>query len=227
METSAFANWLNTAFASFDGAILDFYHNLAVKASGFFTPVAEFFDVIGEGALFCFVLAAVLLFFKKTRIIGVCIIGAVCCGALITNLTIKELVARPRPFNSDTVRFWEFWQYIGAPEQSKYSFPSGHTTSAVAGMLAICLTARKKWVIAPAAAYAVIMGATRNYLMVHYPTDVIAGFIVGSVAAVIAFFIVKFIWKFLDKHRDIKPFNFILEFDIRNLFKKKSESNES
>jgi undecaprenyl-diphosphatase len=94
-------------------------------------------------------------------------------------------------------------------------------------MLAICLCFFKKhkWIVAPTAFYAIIMGFSRNYLIVHYPSDVLAAFIVGSVAAVIAFFLTKLIWKALQKHSDKKLFDLALSFDICSLFRKnKSES---
>ena len=69
--------------------------------------------------------------------------------------------------------------------------------------------------------------AARNYLMVHYPTDVIAAFIVGGAAAVAAFFIVKAIWKALQKHSDKSFISFILNFDIRSIFKSKKTDKEN
>ena len=91
-------------------------------------------------------------------------------------------------------------------------------------MTALCITASKKarkWVIAPAALYVIVMGAARNYLVVHYPTDVIAAFIVGGAAAIAAFFLVKLIWKLFEKYTDVKLFAFALSFDVRTIFKKK------
>ena len=51
------------------------------------------------------------------------------------------------------------------------------------------------------------MGVSRNYLIVHYATDIIAGFIVGTIASVISYFINKLVWKKIDgsenKNKDI------------------------
>ena len=91
-------------------------------------------------------------------------------------------------------------------------------------MTALCIAASKKWrkwLIAPSVLYVVVMGAARNYLVVHYPTDVVAAFIVGGIAAIAAFFLVKLIWKLLESHTNVKLFAFALSFDIRDLFKKK------
>lgn len=214
MELTAFASWLNTFFAEFDRAILGFYHSLAVAAGNIFTPIAIVFDLIGELGIFCFLVAIVFLLFAKTRKTGVTIIFAVLFGALFTNLIIKEAVARPRPFSIDA-EFAAWWQYIGAPHQGKFSFPSGHVTSAMAGMTAIALTRSPKW-IAPAALYVIIMGATRNYLMVHYPSDVIGGMIVGGVAAVLAVFTVRWLFELMNKNPEQRFCRFMLCADIRN-----------
>ena len=215
MDLTAFANWLNTFFAEFDHAILAFYHSLAVSAGNIFTPIANVFDLIGELGIFCFLLAIVLFLFAKTRRTGVTIIFAVLFGALFTNLIIKDMVARPRPFQIDA-DFAAWWQYIGAPRQGEFSFPSGHVTAAMAGMTAVALTSSSKW-ITPAALYVIIMGATRNYLMVHYPSDVIGGMLIGGVAAVLAFFTVRRLFSLMNKNSE-RPFcRFMLNSDIRNI----------
>ena len=67
------------------------------------------------------------------------------------------------------------------------------------------------------------MCISRNYLMAHYPTDVLAGAIVGVVSAIIAYFIAKIIFILLEKYKDIKFFAFVLDFDIRTIFKSKKQ----
>jgi undecaprenyl-diphosphatase len=98
----------------------------------------------------------------------------------------------------------------------------------MASMTALCIALwkNKKWLVAPAAAYVIIMGASRNYLMVHYPTDVIAGFIVGGIAAVCACIFISFMWKLVEKHSDKKLFAFALNFVIRHPFAKTDNSEK-
>ncbi|MCP6571144.1 hypothetical protein NL494_28655, partial [Klebsiella pneumoniae] len=64
------------------------------------TPLAKFITLIGEKGLVLFALAFIFMLFSKTRKLGVCLFGAVCCGALITNIILKDLIARPRPFEA-------------------------------------------------------------------------------------------------------------------------------
>lgn len=225
MELTAFASWLNTTFASFDFSVLEFYHNAALKANFILEPIMDFFSIIGDNGYFSFLLAFVLMLFKKTRKAGVCVLFSIGFGALITNITLKELIARPRPFQSGVEEFLEWWKYTGSSEVSEFSFPSGHVTAAMASMTGLCLSVKGKWrwLIAPASMYVIIMMVARNYLMVHYPTDVIAGVIVGTVGALAAFFAVKGIFILLEKLSDKKFFGFVLNFDIIDLFRKKGE----
>ena len=220
------AEWLNTTFATFDYSILEFWHRAAVSAGFVLEPVMDFFSIIGDNGYFGFLLAFVLMLFKKTRKIGVCIVFSIGFGALITNITLKELIARPRPFQSGVEEFRLWWEYAGKSSVSEFSFPSGHVTAAMATATGLCLSVSRKykWLIAPASAYVLIMMAARNYLMVHYPTDVIAGVIAGTVGAVAAFFAVKGIYLIVEKYSDKKLFGFILNFDIIDLFKKNKKS---
>lgn len=216
---SSFALWLNSAFAGFDSAILSFYHSLAVAAGSLFTPLAWFITLIGEkGALYLLV-ALILLLFKKTRVAGVCVFGAVCCGALLTSIVLKDIIARARPFEASNI-FAEWWTYVGSPFEDGYSFPSGHATAAAAFACALGLAKSKKLFI-PGAVFVVLMCASRNYLMAHYPTDVIAGMIVGVASAFIAYFISLIIFAFLEKYKKKSAFcRFVLNFDVGELFKK-------
>ncbi len=218
MELTAAAQWLNTSFAGFDNAILEFYHNLAEVAAPFFTPFFTAISFVGDGGMLGFVLAFILLLFKKTRKWGFCIIAAIGIGGLITNITLKDIIARPRPFNNG---YEEWWKFIGAPIEDEFSFPSGHATAAAAAMTALCIWVKPKWIIAPASVYVLLIMASRNYLMVHYPSDVTAGLIVGMIAGTCAFFITVGVFKLLEKLEKYKFFSFVLNFDIINLFRKK------
>ncbi len=220
MTLTPYAQWLNESFASFDRAILSFYHSLAESAAPFLTPFSEFFAFIGDGALLCFVLAAILLFFPKTRKAGIAILFSVGVGALITNVAIKNIVARPRPF---AMEYTEWWNYIGSPSQSEFSFPSGHTTAAMTGMVGLCLGLeknRKWWVIVSAVLYVIVMGATRNYLMVHYPSDILGGIIAGAIGGISGYLLTRLIYKGINSNKDSSFCAFLLCADVRNLFRK-------
>jgi len=221
------SQWLNTTFFSFDYSILEFFHKLAENAGTILTPLAEFFAIIGDNGYFGFFVAIILMLFPKTRKCGLCVAFAIAFGALFTNIAIKNIVARPRPYASGVEAFNQWWTFIGAPIESEFSFPSGHTTAAMASMTALCIAIGKsrKWIIAPAALYVLIMGASRNYLCVHYPTDVIAGILVGGVAAVASFFTIRAIWSLIEKNQQNKLFAFAINFDITSLFHKNTSND--
>ncbi len=191
---SAFALWLNEVFAGFDHAILEFFHSLAVLADWFFTPFFKFITLFGEEGIPCIIFGIVLLFFKKTRKAGVCVLAAIILGWIVVNLSVKPLVARPRPYLSGVEDFYNWWLAAGGPEMSEFSFPSGHTNVVAATMTAFCFVMGKKW-IAPCAVFSVLMGMSRIYLMVHYPTDVIGGLVCGFVAGLLGWLIVDLIYK--------------------------------
>lgn len=208
---------------NFNIGILEFYHNLADVAGDLFTPLAKAMTFIGEGGVWLYILAGILFCFTKTRKMGVCLFGAVCCGALISNLILKDLVALPRPYESGIEELRAWWVAAGGIKEESFSFPSGHATAAAAGMTALALIWNKKilWFGVP---YVTLMCAARNYLIAHYPTDVLAGACIGVVSAIIAYFITLGIYAFLEKFPDWFFSRWVLtDIDAGKLFKGKKD----
>jgi len=205
-----FASWLDTAFAPFDYAILEFWHSVAKTAGSFLTPIMELVSITGDKGLMLLIFGLILMCFSKTRRTGICVFCAICCGAIITNVTLKPLIARVRPYEaSDMLR--AFWEYVGASAESDLSFPSGHATAATAAMAGLTLSRGKKYLMI-CVPYVALMCISRNYLMVHYPSDVIVGVIAGAIGALIAFYITKYIYSVIEKEPQNPLNNFILTF---------------
>ncbi len=91
----------------------------------------------------------------------------------IITFGLKYTVNRDRPFVT-------YPDIIKRSNAGSKSFPSGHTSSAFALATSVSLCYPKWYVIAPAYMWAVTVGYSRMRLGVHYPTDVIAGAIIGA-----------------------------------------------
>ncbi|MGL4292651.1 MAG: phosphatase PAP2 family protein [Bacteroidales bacterium] len=92
-------------------------------------------------------------------------------------LALKQLVKRERPFE-------KYPDYIvNRVPESGYSFPSNHTGGAFALATSLSLNYPKWYVIAPSYLWAAAVGYSRLELGVHYPSDVIAGALIGSACA--------------------------------------------
>lgn len=213
MEMTAAASWLMDAFSGIDLGILSLMHTLAEHAGGLLTPLCKLITLLGEKGILFFLLSIGLMCFARTRPLGVCIFGAVCCGALITNILLKDWVARPRPFETLAV-YRDWWRAIGSPAEDGFSFPSGHVTAAAAGMGAICFMRGRRWVW-PAVGVVLVMMFARNYLMAHFPSDVIAAALIGLFSAWVAYLITMQIFAFFStRKKGDRLADFVMHYSI-------------
>ena len=185
MEITASAQWINSTFETFDHSITSAVHTLHTAAGGFFTPFFELISFFGKGGICLILLSLCLLFFKPTRRFGTAMLLGLAIGAIITNLGLKIFIARPRPYADKNSLFYELWLLVGQHMESDKSFPSGHTTAAFASMTPVIIMGKPKYKIA-ALCFAILMGIARIYLVVHFPSDVLAGMLVGIFAGCIA-----------------------------------------
>ena len=181
MEVTASALWINETFAAFDTGITSAVHKLYDFAGGFFTPFFEFISLLGKGGIFLILLSFTLMLFCRTRRFGTAMLIGLMIGFLITNLFLKVYIARPRPYVDENSIFHQFWLLVDQNVESDKSFPSGHTTAAFASMTPAFILGNKK-VKLFSFLFAVLMAIARIYLVVHYPSDVLAGIIVGVLA---------------------------------------------
>ncbi|MBQ7638986.1 MAG: phosphatase PAP2 family protein [Clostridia bacterium] len=220
-QMTAAAQWLNSVFGSFDEAILTFYHNLHEALGTPMDVFVQLFTRLGHDGIFLILLALFLMLFKKTRKVGMGMLGGIIIGALFTNICIKNIVARPRPYDYlQQYRDW-FSAVWRCELESEFSFPSGHTTAAMSSMTPVFLFCNKKksWAVF---LFVIALGATRNYLMVHYPSDIIGGIIVGFIAGLLSYLIVSAIYnRFAEKGG--RAGNLLFNADIRKIARKNSK----
>ncbi len=158
------------AILTLDGNILLFIQNHI--RNPLLTPFMKAITHLGDHGMFWIALTLILLCFRKTRKIGLCALFALLGSYVIDNLILKNLVNRIRPYE-----VVEGLQLIVAKAKDA-SFPSGHTGTGIATALAVALNVPKKYGI-PLMILAVVISLSRLYVGIHYPTDVLAGAVIG------------------------------------------------
>ena len=127
---------------------------------------------LGDAGIFWIILTLLFLIIPKMRKTGIIMAAALIMDLLICNVAVKNLVARTRPYDVNTS------VQLLVAKLHDYSFPSGHTAASFASVTALYLAGEKKlW--KPALVLACLIAVSRLYLYVHYPTDVLAGAVIG------------------------------------------------
>lgn len=213
------AEWLDKVFYGFDYRAARAAFSLYGHGGAFWNKLMSFVSFLGTSGILFIAGGLVLLCFAKTRKLGLCVLVAVFLGAVVTNLLIKPLVARPRPYTHGA--YFKYWVQVGMHTESDHSFPSGHTTATTAAMVAVFLSCRKKWSWT-ALLFALLMGFSRVYLMVHYASDVLFGFIIGAGGGVGAYFLVRLLYR-----KAGGKFKALLdEWSVVSLFRRKEKPSE-
>lgn len=123
-------------------------------------------------------IALLLLIFKRTRRAGISLLIAYIGVFLLGQFGLKNIISRPRPCQIDTA----FPLLVSRPSSS--SFPSTHSAWAFGGATAIFLQHKKAGIAAYVAA--VLIGFSRLYLFLHFPTDVLFGALMGVALGFVA-----------------------------------------
>lgn len=155
---------------------------------GFLDTVMPVITYLGSGGIVWILTALILLLFKKSRKTGVTLLLSLLLGLLLSTILLKGIVGRERPFNTAGALINENTLLIGVPS-GRFSFPSGHSVSSFSAAAVLLAYDRKVGV--PALILATLIAFSRLYLYVHFPSDVIAGAIIGVIIAVLSIFIVN------------------------------------
>ena len=149
---------------------LEIIHSIQHIQSPLLNTFFLFITSLGSSLVFLLVLPLLLWcvdYNLGMRVAIVCSISAFC------NLSLKDFFAQPRPFNLDPS--------VAITTARGYGLPSGHAQGSLVLWGSIAAWTRKKWVWVVTAAFVALTGFSRVYLGVHFPTDVMAGWIVGIV----------------------------------------------
>ncbi len=165
----------------FDQPILRLAH--AMAGAGF-DRVFLFASKIGyEWGVIPFDIVLVLTLALKRRAREGLFAGLAVGGSALLNIAAKQAFARQRP---------TLWESI-SPEHS-FSFPSGHAMGSMTlAVVCVLLAWRTRWrwpVAIGAAVFALLVGLSRIYLGVHYPSDILAGWAAASVWTAASFLLV-------------------------------------
>lgn len=173
----AFINWVYNA----DWAILNFIEEH--MHSGVCDAIFKNITHLGDGGILWIIVAIALMLFRRTRYIGIAVAVSLALNSIICLGILKPAFARLRPFMLDS----GIDLILHAP--TDFSFPSGHTASSFSAAVTLLLYNRKYGVLSLIAA--ALIAFSRLYLMVHFPSDVIAGIALGALTGAAAFIVTQ------------------------------------
>ncbi len=177
---------------TFDQTVRVFVHGFASES---LTALMRFITMLGSTLFLSSLCVSVfVIFIIKNWKRAAILLMTTMAGAVILNFALKVSFGRVRPV-----------PFFDTPLPDSYSFPSGHSLYAACfyGVLAWLVTARiqnkslRILIWSFAVSLALLIGLSRIYLGVHYPSDVIAGF-----AAAIVWILTVILTDFLLKKQD-------------------------
>lgn len=164
-----------------DIAVLDLIqHYMHNPALDFIMPLIT---RLGDYGIFWLALAVVLAISKKYRWLGLTIILAIFFSYLVCNVLLKTIIARVRPCELNTA------VQLLLPCPASSSFPSGHSAVSFAVATVLAVNRFSCWPLF--LLLAALVGFSRLYLYVHFPSDVLAGAVVGAAAGLAAYYMMK------------------------------------
>lgn len=173
---------------SFEFAVLDWIQ--ANLRSPIMDLLMTAITTLGNHGLVWLILAGILLLTPKHRKAGVAVLAGLALEVVCCNLVLKPLVGRIRPCDVNPA----VQLLVARPDD--FSFPSGHTGASFAAVSALYFSRSRLWM--PSLILAVPIAFSRLYLYVHYPTDILAGAIIGIMTGWLGSHVAASVWR---KHR--------------------------
>ncbi|MEX2476580.1 phosphatase PAP2 family protein [Marinobacter sp.] len=153
----------------------------AINRSLRFRPVHGYFQLVsrlGDGWLWYALILAMPVIRPDDGLALALLMVATGLACTLTYKLLKRWLIRERPF----ISFPSI--HCGTPPLDRYSFPSGHTLHAVCFTTILALTAPELfWLLLP---FTLSVAASRVILGLHYPSDVVAGAVIGGGLGILA-----------------------------------------
>jgi membrane-associated phospholipid phosphatase len=149
---------------------IDFIQAIQVVHGPALDTIFKAITFMGEEEFFLVLLP--LIFWSIDFAVGVRLVVVFLLSAYV-NSGLKAVFQHPRPFDLDPT--------VKLHEVEGYGLPSGHSQSAVVVWGTMALQFRRRWLWIVAIVLMVLIGFSRIYLGVHFPTDVLAGWAVGAI----------------------------------------------
>ncbi len=169
-----FMQWLQSVFGE--------------KGAGIFSHISSF----GEEMMLILIIG--FLYWCYDKKIGV-YVGSVIILSIVANPLVKNIFWRRRPyFDHDSIKCFrpvEKDADIYDIAAQGFSFPSGHSTNSVAAYGAIAASLKKKIITILAVVISLLVGLSRVVVGVHYPSDVIVGWLLGGACLFLMSFLMK------------------------------------
>ncbi|MCI8474519.1 MAG: phosphatase PAP2 family protein [Oscillospiraceae bacterium] len=159
-----------TALSQFEGQLLLWIQEGLRQP--WLDPIVAFYTRLGDHGLVWIAACLLMLLWPKTRRAGWAGIFALLLSLLCTNILLKHIFTRPRP--------WLVLEGLlpVVVERDPNSFPSGHSSAALASAAAWWRYLPKPW-RRVGMACGLLMALSRLYVGVHFPSDVLCGILVG------------------------------------------------
>lgn len=158
------------------GVMVNAFYDLGINIviyiqnlGGWLSGPMNFFSFLGTTEFYLFIMP--LLYWCLDTSLGIRV-GLILLLSSGINTILKLAFHTPRPF-------WFSRQVEGYAFESSFGLPSGHAQNSAAVFGLIAATVKKRWVWVLSLALIFLIGISRLYLAVHFPQDVILGWIIG------------------------------------------------
>lgn len=152
---------------------------------GFLDTAMPLITTLGNGGAIWIGCSVLLLLIPRTRKAGAAMAVSLLLEALCCNVILKPLVARVRPCDVNTA------VQLLVARPTDFSFPSGHAGASFAAASALYFSKNRLWI--PSLVLAALIAFSRLYLYVHYPSDVLAGTMIGMMTGWFGYILTNYI----------------------------------